>query len=63
MTFPRKTLFSLLLATMFSLSSGAFAFENANSIQWAGCGITNKAFMAELAACHCRRTITVNCMP
>jgi phosphate transport system substrate-binding protein len=45
-----------LVAVLFSLPATSFAFDDDNTIQWAGCGITKKAFMAELAAAYEAKT-------
>ena len=56
MSIIHKTLFPLLLATLLNLPATSFALDDDNSIQWAGCGITKKAFMAELAAAYEAKT-------
>lgn len=43
-----------LLVTFCTLSAPAFAIDN--TIRWGGCGITKKAFMAELAAAYQEKT-------
>ena len=56
-------LFSLLMASLFSMSlaSPVSAIPNTRSIMWAGCGITKTAFMAELAKAYEQKTgIKVN---
>ncbi len=59
--FRLKTSFNVLLAT--GLSAGLFVgtmtnvmAKAGNTIQWAGCGITKKAFMAELAQAFEKKT-------
>jgi phosphate transport system substrate-binding protein len=51
-----KNLFLLLFTAILSLPATSFAFDDDNTIQWAGCGITKKAFMAELAAAYEAKT-------
>jgi len=50
--FYRVFLFSLMMVCF----APAFAESEANTIHWAGCGITKKAFMAELAAAYEAKT-------
>jgi len=56
MSITQKFFSTLLLAAYFSLASSSYAFDDANTIQWAGCGITKKAFMAELAKAYEAKT-------
>lgn len=44
----------ILLVTLGALSAPVFAIDN--TIRWAGCGITKKAFMTELAAAYQEKT-------
>lgn len=54
MKFLALHLAGLLLAL--SLPATSLAIEPANQITWAGCGITKKAFMKELAAAYSKKT-------
>ena len=56
MSIIQRILFPLLLTVFISLPATSFAFDDDNTIQWAGCGITKKAFMAELAAAYEAKT-------
>ena len=49
---------SIVVSTlgMFLLSTQAHAAEAKADIQWAGCGITKKAFMAEMAKAYTKKT-------
>lgn len=48
---------TILFMAFFSGAFSCFAADNhANVIHWAGCGITKKAFMAELAAAYEKKT-------
>jgi len=58
MNFPKSLLTGLLIA---ALASPAAALSDNKSIMWAGCGITKKAFMSELAKAYEKKTgIKVN---
>jgi len=48
----------VLLLSLYCIlySSQTFAFSDKNVLHWAGCGITKKAFMAELAAAYEAKT-------
>lgn len=56
----RKALLSLLLVSVAAWSLPTFALKNISKdddvIHWAGCGITKKAFMAELAKAYEKKT-------
>ncbi len=47
--------FQLIFILFFGLSFHSFADEN-NHLSWAGCGITKKAFMKELASAYTKKT-------
>ncbi len=48
--------FSLIFILFFSFIITPFAQKKDNSLLWAGCGITKKAFMKELAAAYTKKT-------
>ncbi len=48
--------FSLVFILFFSLIITPFAQKKDNTLLWAGCGITKKAFMKELAAAYTKKT-------
>jgi len=48
--------FSLIFILFFSLITTPFAQKKDNTLLWAGCGITKKAFMKELAAAYTKKT-------
>jgi len=52
----RSLVFGLAAGALLVLSGVNMAAGAAKSLQWAGCGISKKAFMAELAAAYERKT-------
>jgi len=53
----KKTFYRIILSFFLFLASfGAYAANDNDTINWAGCGITKKAFMAELAAAYETKT-------
>ncbi|NOZ37883.1 MAG: phosphate ABC transporter substrate-binding protein [Gammaproteobacteria bacterium] len=48
--------FSFIFILFFSLTITSFAQQKGNSLLWAGCGITKKAFMKELASAYTKKT-------
>ncbi len=48
--------FSLIFILFFSLMITSFAQKEDNTLLWAGCGITKKAFMKELATAYTKKT-------
>lgn len=56
MSIPRLYAIYLFLGLSVLLPATSQAFDDPNTIQWAGCGITKKAFMAELAAAYETKT-------
>jgi len=48
--------FSLVFILFFSLSITPFAQKKDSTLLWAGCGITKKAFMKELATAYTKKT-------